>query len=192
MAGTAIRQRTFAVVSPATGDVVGECPNQGRDETASAIDAAAAALPAWAAAGSEERGAVLLGAAARLEERGEDLARTIALEGGKPIAEARGEVGYAAGFLRFYAEEAGVRPGRGIPRHPEGKTGANPSATRRRLRADHDLELPGGGDHPAARGRPRRRLHSGRQAGRADAVVGDRGAGRAARSRAFRPAWRRW
>jgi succinate-semialdehyde dehydrogenase/glutarate-semialdehyde dehydrogenase len=98
--------RAFEVLSPATGEPVGSAADGGRTETARAIEAATAAQPEWAAFGPAERGRVLERAAELLDERREEIARLIALEGGKPISEARGEVGYAAGFLRFYASEA--------------------------------------------------------------------------------------
>jgi succinate-semialdehyde dehydrogenase/glutarate-semialdehyde dehydrogenase len=99
------RGRSFDVLSPASGEPVGSAADAGRAETSRAIEAAASAQPAWAALGAAERGDVLTQGARLLEERHEELARLIALEGGKPLAEARGEVGYAAGFLRFYAAE---------------------------------------------------------------------------------------
>ena len=115
------RAGTFEVISPASGEVVGECPAGGRVETARAVDAAAGALAAWSAAGPAERGEVLIRAADLLQERVEAIARLIALEGGKPITEARGEVGYAAAFLRFYAEEAEAALAPTTHPHPEGK-----------------------------------------------------------------------
>ena len=100
------RGGTFAVRSPADGSVVGRCAAAERADTVHAIEAAAEALPGWSALPPSERGEILTGAADRLEERADPLAQLIALEGGKPITEARGEVAYAAGFLRFYAQEA--------------------------------------------------------------------------------------
>ena len=94
---------------------------QPRAETRSAIDAAAAALPSWSALPAAERGAILVRAGDLLEDRGEELARLIAREGGKPLREARGEVGYAAGFLRFYASEAESALAPQSHPHPGGK-----------------------------------------------------------------------
>jgi succinate-semialdehyde dehydrogenase / glutarate-semialdehyde dehydrogenase len=98
--------RTFGVFSPATGAEVGRCADGRATETALAVEAAGDALAAWSAIGPGERGRILNAAADGLEDRGEQLARLITLEGGKPIAESQGEVAYAAGFLRFYAREA--------------------------------------------------------------------------------------
>ena len=96
----------FAVRSPATGEPVGTLSEAGDADTHRAIDAASEALPGWSARAPAERASLLLRAAELLESRSDPLARLIAMEGGKPITEARGEVGYAAGFLRFYASEA--------------------------------------------------------------------------------------
>jgi succinate-semialdehyde dehydrogenase/glutarate-semialdehyde dehydrogenase len=111
----------FDVLSPASGELVGRCAAGGQAETARAIDAAAGALPEWASTTTDDRAAILLGAAELLEERTESLGGLIALEGGKPIAEARAEVGYASGFLRFYAAEAqAVLAARDHP-HPDAR-----------------------------------------------------------------------
>jgi succinate-semialdehyde dehydrogenase / glutarate-semialdehyde dehydrogenase len=118
----AVAAADFEVRSPATGEVVGTCPTTGREGTARAIEAAAEALPGWSALSPAERGQVLVGAAGRLIDSTEELARLIALEGGKPIAEARGEVGYAAGFLRFYAAEADAALAPEPHPHPDGKS----------------------------------------------------------------------
>ncbi len=113
--------RTFAVRSPATAGEVGRCADGGAAETALAIEAARDALAEWSAIGPGERGRILDAAADQLEERTEPLARLITLEGGKPIAEARGEVAYAAGFLRFYAREAEAALAPGSHPHDGGK-----------------------------------------------------------------------
>ena len=114
-------ERSFEVRSPATGEVVGECVAAGRAETARAIEAAQRASAAWSAMEPADRGEILIGAADRLAARVDEFSRLIALEGGKPIAEARGEVGYAAGFLRFYAGEAEAALAPTSHPHPEGK-----------------------------------------------------------------------
>jgi succinate-semialdehyde dehydrogenase / glutarate-semialdehyde dehydrogenase len=112
---------SFAVLSPASGEAVGECPAAGRAETLRAIDAASEALPAWTALAPAERGQILVRTAELLSDRTEELARLIALEAGKPLAEARGEVAYAAGFLRFYAAEAEAALASESHPHPDGK-----------------------------------------------------------------------
>lgn len=107
--------RRFAVFSPATGEQVGEAPDGGAAETLRAIEAARAAFPAWAALPPVQRAVPLLKLHALLLEHAEELARTIVAEQGKPLAQARGEVNYAAGFLAWYAEEGKRVYGETVP-----------------------------------------------------------------------------
>jgi len=106
---------TLAVLNPATGEELGHVPDLGRAETARAIAAAQAALPAWRASLAKERAALLRRWHGLMLLHADDLARLITLEQGKPLAEARGEVVYAAGFLEWFAEEARRVYGRVIP-----------------------------------------------------------------------------
>jgi succinate-semialdehyde dehydrogenase / glutarate-semialdehyde dehydrogenase len=112
---------TFDVTSPSTGDRVAFLPDCGPDETRRAIGAAARALPAWAALPAAERARVLIAARDLMLERREELARLLSLEEGKPIGEARGEIGYAAGFLEYFAEEGKRIGGEVMPSHATGK-----------------------------------------------------------------------
>jgi len=107
---------TFEVVNPAgTGEVLARVPNLGADETRRAIVAADEAGAAWAGAGAAERSAVLRRWADLIREDVERLATLLVLEQGKPLAEARGELIYAASFFDWFAEE-GRRPhGETIP-----------------------------------------------------------------------------
>ena len=111
----AISGATFAVRDPATGAVLAEVPDAGAAETRAAIDAAAATLPAWAATPAPTRAAVLRKAAALMLERQERLATLMTLEQGKPLAESRGEIAYAASFLSWFAGEAERIYGSTIP-----------------------------------------------------------------------------
>ncbi len=106
---------SFAVTNPATGELLVEVPDGGADETRAAIDAAAAALPGWAATPAPTRAAVLRKAAALMLERQERLATIMTLEQGKPLSEARGEIAYAASFLSWFAGEAERIYGTSIP-----------------------------------------------------------------------------
>ncbi|HJO34815.1 MAG: NAD-dependent succinate-semialdehyde dehydrogenase [Pseudomonadota bacterium] len=126
---------TLAVDDPATGEVVGHVPRMGAPETARAIAAAERALPDWRGRTAGERADVLYRWHALLLAHQEDLARLMTLEQGKPLAESRGEIAYAASFLRWFAEEApraygdtipGVRPGQHIVviKQPCGVAGA--------------------------------------------------------------------
>ena len=97
---------TFDVTNPATGELVGTVPNATTDDLADAIDAADAALPAWRALTGKERGAILRRAAAAIMAEADHIAGVMTDEQGKPLAEARGEVAYAASFFDWNAGEA--------------------------------------------------------------------------------------
>jgi acyl-CoA reductase-like NAD-dependent aldehyde dehydrogenase len=86
--------------------VTGEYPSSGADDARVAVDAAAAAAPAWAATPGPARGAFLERAAAAIDARSERIARDMTLEMGKPLREARMETARAAAILRFFAGEA--------------------------------------------------------------------------------------
>jgi len=112
---------TFAVTNPADGSHLAFVPAMGAAETKRAIAAAERALPAWKAKTAKERSQILrrwyeLQIAAQ-----EDLARLLTAEQGKPLAEARGEVGYGATFVEWFAEEAKRIYGDVIPEHANGK-----------------------------------------------------------------------
>ena len=96
------------VADPATGAVIGTIPACGAAETEPAVAAAARALPAWRALPAAERCAVLERWHALVLASADDLARIMTAEQGKPLAEARGEIVYAASFIKWYAQE-GVR-----------------------------------------------------------------------------------
>jgi succinate-semialdehyde dehydrogenase/glutarate-semialdehyde dehydrogenase len=96
---------TIPVNNPATGETLGTIPKMGAKETARAIDAANAALPAWRAKTAKERAVILRKWFDLMLANQEDLARLMTLEQGKPLAEARGEVLYSASFIEWFAEE---------------------------------------------------------------------------------------
>ncbi len=114
-------EATFPVINPATGETLGQVPDLGRGETARAIAAAQAAWPAWRERLAQERAILLRRWLALMLEHADDLARLITLEQGKPLAEARGEILYAAGFLEWFAEEAKRVYGRVIPSPWQGR-----------------------------------------------------------------------
>ena len=111
---------TQAVYNPATGAVVGHVPEFGATEAREAISAAEAALPAWRALKAGDRAAILKRWHALVMEHTEALAAILVAEQGKPLAEARGEVLYAASFIEWFAEEARRVYGDIIPSHKEG------------------------------------------------------------------------
>jgi len=118
---------TFAVSDPATGERLEDVPRAGAAETRLAIGAAAAAFEGWRSTSSTHRADVLWRIHERLIEERERLAALRAAEQGGPLAQGRGEVDFAAGYFRWYAEEARRVYGRTIP-HPD---------PRRRLRVEY-------------------------------------------------------
>ncbi len=112
---------TRPVRNPATGETLGVIPTMGAAETGRAIAAAAAAFPAWAARTAKERAAVLRRWFELILAHQEDLARLMTAEQGKPLAEARGEIAYAASFIEWFAEEAKRLYGDVIPGHQADK-----------------------------------------------------------------------
>ena len=112
---------TLPVTNPATGALLGTVPNMGAAETRRAIAAAAAAMPAWAAKTAKERATVLRRWHDLMMANQEDLAVLMTAEQGKPLAEARGEVAYAASFIEWFAEEGKRLYGEIIPGHQPDK-----------------------------------------------------------------------
>ncbi|MBM7415325.1 MULTISPECIES: NAD-dependent succinate-semialdehyde dehydrogenase [Nocardiaceae] len=102
----AVDGRTFDVENPATGEIIARVADGGAADAALALDAASAAQSGWAATSPRDRSVVLRRAFDLVVERTEDLAAVMTAEMGKPLAEARGEVAYAAEFLRWFSEEA--------------------------------------------------------------------------------------
>jgi len=106
---------TVAVSNPATGETLGVVPACGADETQEAIDAAAAALPAWRARTADDRAGLLEAWHALLLAAAPDLARIMTAEQGKPLAEAEGEIRYSASFIKWFAAEGRRISGHDIP-----------------------------------------------------------------------------
>lgn len=109
--------RVLDVVNPADGSVVATVADLDVDETRRAIAAAGVAQRSWAALTAKDRGAILRRWYELFLEHTEDLARIMTMEMGKPIAESRGEVVYAANFIDWFAEEAKRARGEVIPTH---------------------------------------------------------------------------
>ncbi|MEJ6007700.1 NAD-dependent succinate-semialdehyde dehydrogenase [Paucibacter sp. AS339] len=107
--------RTFAVCNPATGEQLGQVPLMGAAETARAIAAAERAWPLWKKRSAKERAKVLLRWHELVLAHTEELASLMTQEQGKPLAEARGEVAYAASFIEWFAEEGKRLYGETIP-----------------------------------------------------------------------------
>ena len=112
----------IAVIEPATEQVMAEVPRAGVEETDAAVERAKRAFPAWRAVAPAERSALLHRLANAIEERAEDLATLEARNAGKPISDARGEMGMVVETFRYYAGRAGAPhrqddPGRRRGRH---------------------------------------------------------------------------
>jgi succinate-semialdehyde dehydrogenase/glutarate-semialdehyde dehydrogenase len=97
--------RTVDVTDPASGELLGRVPDMGGAETRRAIAAADAALPAWRSRTAKDRAQILRRWFELMLQHEDDLARLMTLEQGKPLAEAVGEIRYAASFIEWFAEE---------------------------------------------------------------------------------------
>ncbi|PZR34490.1 NAD-dependent succinate-semialdehyde dehydrogenase [Caulobacter segnis] len=109
------------VTSPASGARLGGVPDLGADAAERAVSAAQAAFGPWSRLSAKARGAILRRWRDLILENADDLARLMTAEQGKPLAEAKGEVLYAAGFLEWFAEEAKRVYGDIIPGHDAAK-----------------------------------------------------------------------
>ncbi|MBP0598657.1 NADP-dependent succinate-semialdehyde dehydrogenase [Herbaspirillum sp. LeCh32-8] len=105
----------FDVVNPANGRRLGQVPMMGAAETRRAIEAADAAWPAWKKKTAKERSVILRRWHELMLANANDLALIMTAEQGKPLAEARGEIGYAASFIEWFAEEGKRTYGDTIP-----------------------------------------------------------------------------
>jgi succinate-semialdehyde dehydrogenase/glutarate-semialdehyde dehydrogenase len=112
---------TFEVTNPATGEAIAHVERHGVEETRRAIAAAERAYPEWRGRTARERAVVLRRLADLMLERQEELARLLTTEQGKPLAEARGEIAYAASFFEWFGEEAKRVYGDTIPAHQADK-----------------------------------------------------------------------
>jgi succinate-semialdehyde dehydrogenase / glutarate-semialdehyde dehydrogenase len=113
--GPARSGRWFESRNPATGQTLGQAADAGADDARAAVESARAAFPEWAKLTAHQRSAHLYDAWRLMSERREDLARLMTQEQGKPLRMARNEVGYAADFLLWFAEEAKRVYGSSIP-----------------------------------------------------------------------------
>jgi succinate-semialdehyde dehydrogenase/glutarate-semialdehyde dehydrogenase len=112
---------TIAVDNPATGETIAEVPRLGAAETRRAIEAAAAAFPGWSGLIAKERARILRAFADSMMDHQEDLAVLMTLEQGKPLAESRAEIAYAASFFEWFGEEAKRVYGDTIPTFVPGR-----------------------------------------------------------------------
>jgi succinate-semialdehyde dehydrogenase / glutarate-semialdehyde dehydrogenase len=113
---------TFDVRDPSNNASLGHVPSMGEAETRRAIDAANAAWPAWRKKTAKERAVIMRRWFDLMTENADDLALILTTEQGKPLAEAKGEIGYAASFIEWFAEEG---------KRVAGDTLATPAADKR-------------------------------------------------------------
>ncbi|WAB90592.1 NADP-dependent succinate-semialdehyde dehydrogenase [Pseudomonas citronellolis] len=113
--------QTLKVNNPATNEIIGSVPKMGAAETRRAIEAADRALPAWRALTAKERANKLRRWFELMIEHQDDLGRLLTQEQGKPLAEAKGEIAYAASFFEWFGEEAKRVYGDMIPGHQPDK-----------------------------------------------------------------------
>jgi succinate-semialdehyde dehydrogenase / glutarate-semialdehyde dehydrogenase len=118
------------VEDPSTGEVLCEVADATPDDAVAALDAAVAAQQSWAATAPRDRGEILRRTFQLMNDRADELALLLTLEMGKPIAESKGEVTYAAEFFRWFAEEA-VRI--------DGRWSVNPAGAGRLLTMKHPV-----------------------------------------------------
>jgi succinate-semialdehyde dehydrogenase/glutarate-semialdehyde dehydrogenase len=109
------------VTNPATGEILATIPRMGTNETRRAIEGAGDALPGWRAKTAKERATVLRRWFDLMMANQEDLAIIMTAEQGKPMAESRGEIAYAASFIEWFAEEGKRVYGDTIPGHAPDK-----------------------------------------------------------------------
>ncbi|MEG0234177.1 MAG: NADP-dependent succinate-semialdehyde dehydrogenase [Hafnia sp.] len=114
-------KKTIEVTNPANAQLLGTVPKMGANETRTAIDAANQALPAWRALTAKERATILRRWFDLMMANQDDLAKLMTLEQGKPLAEAKGEIVYAASFIEWFAEEGKRIYGDTIPGHQADK-----------------------------------------------------------------------
>lgn len=112
---------TFDVINPSSGETIATLPDMGLIETKQAIDAAYVAQSAWAKRTGKERGAVLRRLFDLMVANADDLATILTAEMGKPLAEAKGEIMYGAGYVEWFCEEAKRIYGNVIPGHQPDK-----------------------------------------------------------------------
>jgi succinate-semialdehyde dehydrogenase/glutarate-semialdehyde dehydrogenase len=115
--GVFVGEAVDAVENPATGALIARVPRFGAAQATQAVEAAARAFKPWAAKLAKERSIILRRWFDLIIANREDLALILTAEQGKPLAEARGEIDYAASYVEFYAEEAKRINGETIPSH---------------------------------------------------------------------------
>jgi succinate-semialdehyde dehydrogenase / glutarate-semialdehyde dehydrogenase len=117
----ASRGERFAVTNPADDSLVAEVPDSDAEDARAAVDAAHAAFPAWRALPAKQRAAILKRWNDLVMARQDELGALVSREQGKPLAEGRGEIAYAASYIEWFAEEATRSNGEVIPAPVSGR-----------------------------------------------------------------------
>ncbi|WP_426305161.1 NAD-dependent succinate-semialdehyde dehydrogenase [Acidovorax facilis] len=112
---TADTQARLDVINPATGAVIASVPDSGATQARAALDAAHAAFPVWRKVPAKQRAAIIKRWNDLVVAHGDDLGALISMEQGKPLAEGKGEVAYAASYIEWFGEEATRMNGEVIP-----------------------------------------------------------------------------
>ena len=112
--------KTLEVLNPATGEPLGKLAHAGIADLDRALEAAQKGFNVWRKVSANERSKIMRKAAGILRERTEAIARLMTMEQGKPLAEAKGELGVAADVIEWCAEESRRTYGRVIPARAEG------------------------------------------------------------------------
>ena len=162
--------REIEVRNPSDDALIATVPECGAADVTSAVDAAHAALPEWRGLPGIERARVLRRLFDLMMRDQDRLAELITLEVGKPVAESRGEISYAAGFIEWSAEEAKRIYGEMVQAFVPDKRILVLRHADRRHCGDHALEPALGHDHAQARSRAGRRMHDGGEASEQDAA----------------------
>jgi succinate-semialdehyde dehydrogenase/glutarate-semialdehyde dehydrogenase len=113
--------RTVGVINPATEEVITDVAYGGRAETRRALEAASKAMPGWMKLTAWDRAKILKKTADLMRDRADSLARTLTLEQGKPLAEAKAEILHSADTFEWFAEEGKRAYGQVIPNSQPGK-----------------------------------------------------------------------
>ncbi len=118
---TATPAARLDVTDPATGELIATVPDSGAPEALAAVDAAHAAFPAWRKVPAKQRAAIIKRWNDLVMAHQDDLGKLISREQGKPLAEGKGEVAYAASYIEWFGEEATRMNGEVIPTHVPGR-----------------------------------------------------------------------
>ena len=151
--------KTVGIINPATEEIIVEMAFGSRADVRRAIEAAGKAMPAWMKLTAYDRAKVLKKTAELMRERADAIARTLTMEQGKPLAEAKAEVLHSADTFEWFAEEGKRAYGQVIPQFAAGQAARDPEASGRRRRGHQPVEFP---DHAASaqdRPGPGGRLH---------------------------------